>query len=431
MTRTETTTRHSFTPVAVCQAIHDVPYHVARFLIRICCDVARCAVWTADAIAMGFRQDAASVCAAFMASSLVSAVHAARRAPSLVGFMQGLRMNPLIRLVTMIALMAVLMAFITAYEPQRTVDAITIIVDDEGHHVLTDDSDEETYNGLLLRRSIGLDKLQAILEPNRTVTVNHGSTVEQYDTKAERLAAFFQRHNIVLGEAEMVELDTTGEELSIHISDTLTYQHYVVVETDYETKRSPDPLMDKGTERVLRKGVKGQVIETYEDTVVGGEVVSTRYVGASHDTSHAELILYGTRVYEVERDDTIVEDHPYDEGEGGYLLFASGDTMTYSKVLACRSTAYYSGGEGGAAWTTAVGASVGIGTIAVDPTVIPYYTKMFIQSTNGRRVYGMGTALDCGGAIKGNIVDLWFPTRADCYRWGNSNVTVYILDKKA
>ena len=353
------------------------------------------------------------------------------RLPSLVGFMQGLRMNPFIRLVTMIALMAILMAFITAYEPQRTVDAITIIVDDEGHHVLTDDSDEETYNGLLLRRSIGLDKLQAILEPNRTVTVNHGSTVEQYDTKAERLAAFFQRHNIVLGEAEMVELDTTGEELSIHISDTLTYQHYVVVETDYETKRSPDPLMDKGTERVLRKGVKGQVIETYEDTVVGGEVVSTRYVGASHDTSHAELILYGTRVYEVERDDTIVEDHPYDEGEGGYLLFASGDTMTYSKVLACRSTAYYSGGEGGAAWTTAVGASVGIGTIAVDPTVIPYYTKMFIQSTNGRRVYGMGTALDCGGAIKGNIVDLWFPTRADCYRWGNSNVTVYILDKKA
>ena len=42
----------------------------------------------------------------------------------------------------------------------------------------------------------------------------------------------------------------------------------------------------------------------------------------------------------------------------------------------------------------------------------------------------MGTALDCGGAIKGNIVDLWFPTYADCARWGRRNVTVYILDKK-
>ena len=72
-----------------------------------------------------------------------------------------------------------------------------------------------------------------------------------------------------------------------------------------------------------------------------------------------------------------------------------------------------------------------IGTIAVDPTVIPYYTKMFIQTSNGSRVYGMGTALDCGGAIKGNIVDLWFPTKADCYSWGRRNVTVYILDRKA
>ena len=75
--------------------------------------------------------------------------------------------------------------------------------------------------------------------------------------------------------------------------------------------------------------------------------------------------------------------------------------MTYSKVMTCNSTAYYSGGDGGAAWTTAVGAKVSIGTIAVDPTVIPYYTKMFIQTSNGSRVYGMGTALDCGGAIKG------------------------------
>ena len=175
----------------------------------------------------------------------------------------------------------------------------------------------------------------------------------------------------------------------------------------------------------------GQIVETYEDTVVRGEVVSTRYVGASHDTSHAELIRYGTRVYEVDRDDTIEKVVPYDSGEGGILYFKSGVTMTYSKVMTCNSTAYYSGGNGGAAWTTAVGAKVGIGTIAVDPTVIPYYTKMFIQASNGSRVYGMGTALDCGGAIKGNIVDLWFPSYADCRSWGRRNVTVYILDRKS
>ena len=56
---------------------------------------------------------------------------------------------------------------------------------------------------------------------------------------------------------------------------------------------------------------------------------------------------------------------------------------------------------------------------------------MFIQTSNGSRVYGMGTALDCGGAIKGNIVDLWFPSYADCRSWGRRNVTVYILDRKS
>lgn len=49
----------------------------------------------------------------------------------------------------------------------------------------------------------------------------------------------------------MVELNTTGGQLTLHISHTLTYQHYVVVETDYQVRRIADPLMDKGTEQVL------------------------------------------------------------------------------------------------------------------------------------------------------------------------------------
>ena len=287
------------------------------------------------------------------------------------------------------------------------------------------------YDDLLLRRSLGDKSMQLLLEPGRTVTITHGDDTHTLTTEAERLSSLLRRSGIRLGEDEMVELNVAGEDPAIRISDTLTYQHYVTVETDYKILRSPDPLMDKGTEEIIRKGIPGQIVETYEDTVVSGEVVSTKYIGASHDTSHAELVRYGTRVYEVEEGDTIEKDFPNEVGEGGYLLFASGDTMTYNKVMLCSSTAYYSGGDGGAAWTTAVGAAVGVGTVAVDPKVIPYYTKMFIQTTNGRRVYGMGTALDCGGAVKGNIVDLWFPTKADCYSWGRRHVTVYILDKKA
>jgi len=114
----------------------------------------------------------------------------------------------------------------------------------------------------------------------------------------------------------------------------------------------------------------------------------------------------------------------------GVILLPTGEKLDYTRVDYVRATAY-THSDPGCTSTTATGTKVHHGTVAVDPKVIPYYTKMFIQTTNGRRVYGMGTALDCGGAVKGNIVDLWFPSKADCYNWGRRNVTVYILDKKA
>ena len=419
--------RPRLTPVSVCQAIHDAPYCLARLVRRGVRAVGYWTAWTWDAVVT----DQKRMYREFLRSRFVRGWRAFWHAPVLTGFAAALRDNWLVRFTAMTALTAAIFVGVSLTPAAPTLDAICILVTGAGPQVVSDDTAELDRDYLSLRRSLGGDHaMQYILQPGRTVTVQHNGRTVTGVSQGERLPVFLDRCGIRLGDDEMVELDLTGQELSIRISSTLTYQHFVTVETDYTVERTPDPLMDKGTETVIRKGVSGHIIETYEDTVVKGEVVSTRYVGASHDTSHAELIRYGTRVYEVARDDTIETVVPNAEGEGGILYFKSGDTMTYSKVMTCSSTAYYSGGEGGAAWTTAVGASVGIGTIAVDPSVIPYYTKMFIQTTNGSRVYGMGTALDCGGAIKGNIVDLWFPSYADCRSWGRRAVTVYILDKK-
>ena len=95
--------------------------------------------------------------------------------------------------------------------------------------------------------------------------------------------------------------------------------------------------------------------------------------------------------------------------------------MPYKKIMDCNATAYDIHG------TTATGYPTQIGVVAVDPKVIPYGTRMFIQTPSGSWVYGMATARDCGGAIKGNIIDLWFPDYATCCKWGRRDVTVYIL----
>ena len=68
--------------------------------------------------------------------------------------------------------------------------------------------------------------------------------------------------------------------------------------------------------------------------------------------------------------------------------------------------------------STATGAPVGYGVVAVDPSVIPLGTRMTIPG------YGEGVAADTGGAIQGAIIDLWFPTSAEAAAWGRQTVTI-------
>lgn len=60
--------------------------------------------------------------------------------------------------------------------------------------------------------------------------------------------------------------------------------------------------------------------------------------------------------------------------------------------------------------------------IAVDPSIIPIGTKVHVEG------YGYAIAGDTGGAIKGNKIDVFFPTKNEAYKWGRKNVTVKILE---
>lgn len=68
--------------------------------------------------------------------------------------------------------------------------------------------------------------------------------------------------------------------------------------------------------------------------------------------------------------------------------------------------------------TTATGIPVGWGVIAVDPSFIPLGTRMFVPG------YGEGVAADTGSAVKGAIIDLWFPSCAQALQWGWHTVTI-------
>lgn len=61
-------------------------------------------------------------------------------------------------------------------------------------------------------------------------------------------------------------------------------------------------------------------------------------------------------------------------------------------------------------------------TIAVDPKVIPYGSKIYIEG------YGTYIAEDCGGGIKGNMIDIYMGSYNECIQFGRRKAKVYIIN---
>ncbi len=125
--------------------------------------------------------------------------------------------------------------------------------------------------------------------------------------------------------------------------------------------------------------------------------------------------------------------HIVEKGARDFIVTSRGETR-YKSATTMTATAYDSsfastGKNPGDKYygITASGTKARPGVVAVDPRVIPLGTKLYIQSLDGTKDYGFAIAEDKGGAIKGNKIDLYFETRAQCMNFGRRQVKVYIL----
>ncbi|WP_438758459.1 3D domain-containing protein [Enterococcus sp. AZ126] len=94
----------------------------------------------------------------------------------------------------------------------------------------------------------------------------------------------------------------------------------------------------------------------------------------------------------------------------------TGNSGANGQVLYMQSTAY-SFREAGSGYITATGIDLRTqsNVIAVDPSVIPLGSFVEVEG------YGFAVAGDTGGAIKGNIIDVHFPSVDQCLTWGRRN----------
>lgn len=240
--------------------------------------------------------------------------------------------------------------------------------------VLTEDGRTEIISGRPSRdKSFGIletrvdynaREAQLLLQHGHDITVTSGEESRTVQTRSETVDHLLHRLHMEPADDEMVFIDFTGDTPSIYFRTEMTRQRTVQLSVGYSSRRVVNHALAKGTERVMQQGVPGTITNTYTDTYRMGCVVSTELTDTVTDGAVEEVVEYGTRVTSVDRSDQLVSVHSNGDGSG-YLLFASGDTMTFSRTLVCSATAYSIGTR------TASGRPTAVGNIAVDTSVFP------------------------------------------------------------
>lgn len=210
--------------------------------------------------------------------------------------------------------------------------------------------------------------------------------------------------------------------------------------TEQKTLTAPPKMvysdtLEKG-QTISKPGSDGLEVLTYQQKRVNGEVVETKLI--KKETVRQPVApqkIVGTKPKTVKTSkpaaaavmnsagiktvSTLVPPAPIP-------LDANGRPVSYKKLITGKASAY-SPNDGN---TTATGKKVQPGYVAVNPKVIPYGTKMYIKTPDGKYIYGYASAEDTGGFARWGtrVVDLFFPTYSEAAAFGVRNVEIYILN---
>lgn len=187
------------------------------------------------------------------------------------------------------------------------------------------------------------------------------------------------------------------------------------------------------TETVTEYTPFGTVYLDSEDYPAGSTQVTTEGQNGVVDVTYIVEYIDGVETYR-SRDAENVVSYPTDQvitigtavsqadAQGGVIYGADGTAYSYSDVITVRATYYNLPGN------TASGLPVGDGVIAVDPSVIPLGTSVYLK--NDAMDVGVRVAADTG--VYGNTVDVWMNENSPLYSVfapaGVWEMTCYILD---
>ena len=257
----------------------------------------------------------------------------------------------------------------------------------------------------------------------QTVTVRYYGEETEAASNGETVGQLLTRLGLDVASNDQVshDMDTpVYDGMELTVDKVVCRQETYTRNVPHEVSRCADASLPAGMEEVLVEGRDGELLCTANVTYINGEETAREVL--SEDMTIApvtQVIAVGTgEAAEETQDELVIGD--------GYIKLPTGEVLTYTHTDTVRATAY-THTDPGCDMITATGTTVHMGTVAVDPRFIPYGTRMFIVSNDGEYVYGVAVAEDCGGAIKRDRMDLYFPTYEECIQFGFRSCTIYFL----
>lgn len=268
----------------------------------------------------------------------------------------------------------------------------------------------------------GTDETEITIRRCQTIQLTYRGETTEVTSYGETLETMLSRlgYTAYGKHVASVPLDTlTYDGMHVTVDDVVQAQQTFTQEIPFETIYQEDSSLPAGDTKISRKGVSGQARVTANVTYVNAIEKSRTPVSETIlQEPVKEIVLVGTgKAGKGASKAPIIGD--------GVIITGDGEVLTYSRSQRFVTTAY-SHLDPGCDMTTATGTTVRVGTVAVDPTVVAYGTRMFVVSEDGEYVYGIATAEDCG--VKGKHLDLYFPTKEQCIQYGGRIATVYFLD---
>lgn len=286
---------------------------------------------------------------------------------------------------------------------------------------------DDTY---ITQNSSGMSEIT--VQRQQSITINHAGKIINTTSYGETVGALLRRLNLILMDNDIVSvpMDTvTYDGMILKISRvTQTQQTYTEV-LPRDVIYCYDATLPQGEELVLSEGVDGEILCTASVNFINGQEIS-RTITSQMVTKQpiSRMVAIGTYVPQNETlpmpEEPSVNFGSAPVINGNTIITAEGKTLTFTECYSMVATAYSCNGEPGITYS---GTPARVGAIAVDPTVIPLGTKMFILTNDGEYIYGEAVAEDIGGSIKGYKVDLYFETFDECWIFGVRDCTVYIL----